>query len=371
MESEMRSIGRLARDSGLTISALRFYDGAGVFGPAWVDPQTGYRWYAPEQLGRARLLCRLRRVGLPLAEIRLVLDAPAGSDTAHRVLDGHLRRLEDGLADARRELSLVHDLIDLRELSMTKTTVDRAELAAALSAVRFAVSADPGLPVLGGILFDLDGEALRLVATDRYRMAVGQAAVRRVDGERCTALLPAALADEIGALAGAGEGELTLTVEGGRVLAEAAGQPPVAGERLDLDFPDYQRLLRLETTHRARIGAEVLRRAVVEGPTRPYVPEQGEPAGGPVSLTVLALGADGELRVVADDGAAGGGDGAAAAEQELRVAVNREFLLEALTAGGGDGQLLLELGGPISPLAIRSADGAAGSYSVLMPVRLS
>jgi DNA-binding transcriptional MerR regulator len=40
----MRSIGEMARASGLTVSALRFYDGAGVLVPAFVDPETGYRW---------------------------------------------------------------------------------------------------------------------------------------------------------------------------------------------------------------------------------------------------------------------------------------------------------------------------------------
>ncbi|PYC87934.1 DNA polymerase III subunit beta [Streptomyces tateyamensis] len=366
MESGMRSIGRLARESGLTVSALRFYDGAAVFGPAEVDPQTGYRWYAPEQLSTARLLARLRRVGLPLAQIRLVLAAPPGSAAAHRVLDAHLRRLEDGLADARRELSLVHDLIDQRELLMTEIVLDRAEFAAALAAVRFAVSADPGKPVLGGILLDLDGEVLRAVATDRYRLAVGQAAVRSgADGE-FQVLLPAALADRIRTLALAGEGELRLTVEGARVVAEVPGAQTVSGERLDLDFPDYRRLLRLEPTHRALIGAEVLRRAVTQGPSRPYRPEPGEPAGAPVDLTVLSLGGDGELRVVGEPGA-GEGEG-----EVLRVAVNRDFLLEALAAGdAGTGQLLLELGGPIGPLAIRSAATGAGHYSVLMPVRLT
>jgi hypothetical protein len=44
--------------------------------------------------------------------------------------------------------------------------------------------------------------------------------------------------------------------------------------------------------------------------------------------------------------------------------VNREFLLEALDAGGA-GQLVLELDGPIKPLAVRGA----GSFSILMPVR--
>jgi DNA polymerase III sliding clamp (beta) subunit (PCNA family) len=377
MESVMRSIGQLARESGLTVSALRFYDGADVFGPAWVDPQTGYRWYAPDQLAAARLLCRLRRVGLPLAEIRLVLGAPPGSDTAHRVLDAHLRRLEDGLADARRELSLVHDLIDLREQSMTRITVRRAELSAALTAVRFAVSVDPALPMLGGILFDLDGDVLRLVATDRYRMAVGQAAARARAGAEFSALVPAALADEIRALAEDGPAdetaELTLTVDGSRVLAEADGRR-AEGERLDLDFPDYRRVLRLEPTHRARIGAEALRRAIADGPTRPYAPEAGEPSGAAVSLSVLsvlAVGADGALRVVDEPAAteAGALDAGDDQKAELRVAVNREFLLEALAAGTED-QLLLELGGAIGPLAIRSAGGEAGNFSVLMPVRL-
>ena len=46
------------------------------------------------------------------------------------------------------------------------------------------------------------------------------------------------------------------------------------------------------------------------------------------------------------------------------VAVNREFLLEALDAGG-PGQLVLTLDGPIAPLVVRSPR----SVSLLMPVR--
>jgi DNA-binding transcriptional MerR regulator len=30
VENEMRSIGEMARDSGLSVSAVRFYDGAGA-----------------------------------------------------------------------------------------------------------------------------------------------------------------------------------------------------------------------------------------------------------------------------------------------------------------------------------------------------
>jgi DNA-binding transcriptional MerR regulator len=46
----------MARDSGLIVSALRFYDGARVLVPAWLDPVSGYRWYGPGQLEESRLL---------------------------------------------------------------------------------------------------------------------------------------------------------------------------------------------------------------------------------------------------------------------------------------------------------------------------
>lgn len=40
MSPHRRSIGALARESGLTVGALRFYDAAGVLRPARVDPGT-------------------------------------------------------------------------------------------------------------------------------------------------------------------------------------------------------------------------------------------------------------------------------------------------------------------------------------------
>jgi DNA-binding transcriptional MerR regulator len=47
-----------------------------------VDPQTGYRWYAPEQLEQARLVASLRQLQLPLAQVKVILglDAPAAAE---------------------------------------------------------------------------------------------------------------------------------------------------------------------------------------------------------------------------------------------------------------------------------------------------
>jgi DNA-binding transcriptional MerR regulator len=70
---ELVSIGEFARLSRLSPKALRLYDELGLLPPARVDPHSGYRWYAPDQLEQARLVAALRQIGMPLAQIKTVL----------------------------------------------------------------------------------------------------------------------------------------------------------------------------------------------------------------------------------------------------------------------------------------------------------
>ncbi len=75
------------------------------------------------------------------------------------------------------------------------------------------------------------------------------------------------------------------------------------------------------------------------------------------AVSVLRAADDGTVIVCAD-----GDDGLD------NVGVNREFLLDALAAAARDA-LVLELGAPTAPLAIRRPD-AERAFSLLMPVRL-
>jgi serine/threonine protein phosphatase PrpC len=72
---DLLTIGDFGRASGLSPKALRLYDDLGLLRPAEVDPGSGYRRYAPEQLDQARLVARLRLIGMPLARIREVCAA--------------------------------------------------------------------------------------------------------------------------------------------------------------------------------------------------------------------------------------------------------------------------------------------------------
>ncbi|MGY2129624.1 DNA polymerase III subunit beta family protein [Blastococcus sp. SYSU DS0617] len=335
MEERMRGIGRLARESGLTVSALRFYDGAGVLVPAHVDPHSSYRWYSDDQVVVARLVARLRRVGMPLAEIRRVLahrDDPAVVDA---VLQAHLTRLEDGLADARRELLSARSLL-AQESAMTVVHTTTAALLDALRAVRFAVGTDPELPMLTGVLLDAGDDGVRLVASDRYRLGVRTLSAE-VDGPPLSAILPVGFVDDLLDLPASGAA--TVRVAGPDVSVEAGGRE-LHGRRVDADFPDYRPLVRESGSLQVDVDVARFRDELAAAPTR-TVPTG--PDGVEETATVLTVG-------------------------DVELGVNREFLLQALDAEGA-GQLVLDLDGPLAPLALRDPS-RPGDVSMLMPIRL-
>ncbi|MGY2001307.1 DNA polymerase III subunit beta family protein [Blastococcus sp. SYSU DS1024] len=335
MEEHLRGIGRLARESGLTVSALRFYDGAGVLVPAHVDPWSGYRWYSDDQVVVARLVARLRRVGMPLAEIRRVVEHREERAVVDGVLEAHLRRLEDGLADARRELFHARSLL-AQESPMTSISTTTAALLDALRAVRFAVGTDPGLPMLTGVLLDVADDAVRVVASDRYRLAVRTIAAD-VTGPQGSAILPISLVDEL--LGTTALGPATVRVEGDDVAVDL-GERSLRAPRVDADFPDYRRVLRGSGSAQVEIDVARFRGELAAAPTRTVRrPEDGIEE----TAAVLSLGG-------------------------VELGVNREFLLEALDAEDA-GQLVLDLDGPIAPLVLRRP-GRTEDVSLLMPIRL-
>ncbi|GIF36010.1 MerR family transcriptional regulator [Actinoplanes xinjiangensis] len=93
------TIGEFGRRAGLSVKALRLYEGSGLLPPAEVDP-SGYRRYTAGQLDRASRISLLRRLGMPLAVIAETLDLPDAE--AVRRLD-RWWAAEEAAAAARRE----------------------------------------------------------------------------------------------------------------------------------------------------------------------------------------------------------------------------------------------------------------------------
>src|SRR5450755_2744547 len=115
----MYGIGTVARLAQVSLRTLRYYDEIGLLRPVWVDPDTGYRWYAADQLHRLHRILALRDLGVRLAEIATLLDGDLGVDELRGML--LLRRAEahERVADETDRLARV----EARLHNMEETTM--------------------------------------------------------------------------------------------------------------------------------------------------------------------------------------------------------------------------------------------------------
>ena len=157
---KLLTIGEFARLARLSQKALRLYDELGLLRPSRVDEWSGYRYYAPSQLERARLVAWLRRLGMPLAQIGPVLDAAPAEAAA--LVAAFLRVTEADLAERQRLAqflirylregapamsdSMYPDAPTPSAPSVSSSPASPASGAAGTAlAVRYAAASDPGL----------------------------------------------------------------------------------------------------------------------------------------------------------------------------------------------------------------------------------
>lgn len=136
-----------ARRLGVSIKALRLYEQAGLVAPA--RTAAGWRVYGPEDTARLADIVALRRVGLSVAEIKLLLGADAFS--RERALAVHQAGLERRIRDMAAAVEKVRYLRTglLRE-NATSTGI------AGVAAPRAAAMVSFSLPwPWGGERFDL------------------------------------------------------------------------------------------------------------------------------------------------------------------------------------------------------------------------
>ncbi len=69
----MLKIGDFSALAQVSIKTLRYYDEAGLLAPEWVDPESGYRYYAARQIARLHRILALKDFGFSLEEIARLL----------------------------------------------------------------------------------------------------------------------------------------------------------------------------------------------------------------------------------------------------------------------------------------------------------
>lgn len=234
--------------------------------------------------------------------------------------------------------------------------MDSQAFGAALGQVVTAASRDETRPVLTGVLFEGEGDELRLVATDSYRLALRTLQVPG-SGE-IKILVPARAVAEVVRMAGSGE--IRVLTSGSQVAFEAG--PVVLRSRLiEGEFPAYRQLLPEGLPN----VLEAERSSLIESLRRIGVLAQD---ATPVFLELE----DGAVRMTCQSQGLGNGDETVEGDytgEPMRVAFNPGYLSQGVEAAGTE-RVRIELGDPQRPALVKAVGDDSFRY-LLMPIRVS
>jgi DNA-binding transcriptional MerR regulator len=109
--STLVTIGDFSRMTFLSVKALRHYHDVGLLPPAEIDAETGYRRYEVAQVSTAQVIRRLRELGMPLDDVRAVIEA-GDVQARNAAISAHLRRMEGELEQTRATVKSLRLLLD-------------------------------------------------------------------------------------------------------------------------------------------------------------------------------------------------------------------------------------------------------------------
>ncbi len=120
----MLTISELAKQAGISRSTLLYYEREGLLPPAH-RAANGYRLYAERQAERLQQIVSYRRLGIPVAEIKVLLGHDAES-SRQKILQQQFLRLEREISALQKQQRAIVDMLETPELGeMTMVTKDR------------------------------------------------------------------------------------------------------------------------------------------------------------------------------------------------------------------------------------------------------
>lgn len=99
-------IREAAEKTSVSRPAIRYYESLGLMRPSRQD--NSYREYSEEDIRRLRKISALRRIGIPLNDIRLLID---GTGTLPEVLNANIAALNEKIQDLSGAVQISRELL--------------------------------------------------------------------------------------------------------------------------------------------------------------------------------------------------------------------------------------------------------------------
>ena len=243
----------------------------------------------------------------------------------------------------------------------TEVVLPTKKLADVVRKVGKAVSRDESRAILTGILFSVENDKVRLVATDSYRLAVGDMVINTDEPyEAFTAIIPGRIFEDVAKLAAAYDNIKVGFSENQVVFS--FGACVFVSRKIEGTYPNYKQLLPKDYACSVRVSAADLISCVkrvsllaqAHTPVRFAFDMDAQRAN--VSAKTQDVGAS-KASVVAE-----------VQGESMEIAFNHQYLLDGLSSIDGD--VVIELQTSLKPGILKAADDDSFLY-LAMPVRLA
>ncbi len=238
-------------------------------------------------------------------------------------------------------------------------TLEAEQFRKAIDQVEKAASTDDARPILTGVLLSAEGDGLRLVSTDSYRLSLRDLRGTSILSDDQKVLVPSRALKELSRLLGDSD-ELELFL-GERDASFVAGETTITTRLIEGDFPNYRGLI--PENHPNRLSLD--RESMLEAVKRVRLMAQDS---APVRLTMSESGLD-LTAITQEVGQAAESVDASYSGENLTVAFNADYLIDGIEVAPGD-EISLETVDELKPALLKSSEDESFLY-LLMPVRVS
>jgi len=244
---------------------------------------------------------------------------------------------------------------------LSDVTIPQNVLKNMINQTIFAVAVNDVRPIYTGILFEVEGEELTLVAVDGYRLAKRTENLSNGNMETSSFVVPGSSLQDIERICADSDETVSISV-GRKHISFTIGGTVVISRRLEGEFLNYRKSIPTQFKYQVEVGRSELmssidRVAIIisERNNSPVRMSFNDGSIDCLCLTPIGRAADVCL-------CEGSGEG-------MEIGFNDRYMMDALKASGKD-KLLIHLNSASSPCVITAADGSGNFTYMILPVRL-
>lgn len=240
--------------------------------------------------------------------------------------------------------------------------VSTKDLNSAITQTVFAASTNTSRPVLSGVLFDLDRDSLKIVATDSYRLAERKIHLKEKTSISLQSVIPSRTIVELGKILSKSQEEtLEINLTKNQVLF-TIGTIELMSRLIEGKFPDYEKIIPKASKTKISVSTEDL--SLVIKRVSLFARENNN------SIKVAATN-DGKLIISTEETKIGEEKAEVAVKvdgENNKIALNAQYLLDVLTFIQAD-KVVLEIDDKLAPAVIKPADNKDYVY-IIMPLKI-